>query len=55
MRGANVEKSDFSKAFGKKIVRKSACFKDCDLEYAAFTNANLSGCDFIRSDLRALT
>ncbi len=51
MRGASVEKSDFSKSFGRKIVRTNAYFKDCDLEYAALSNANLSNCDFSGSDL----
>ncbi|MGH1479800.1 MAG: pentapeptide repeat-containing protein [Geminicoccales bacterium] len=51
MRGASIEKSDFSKSFGRKIVRTNACFKDCDLEYASLSNANLSSCEFNGSDL----
>jgi fluoroquinolone resistance protein len=52
LRGARFPKTDFSKSFGRSVVRASAVFRDCTLELADLSGAKLAGCALVRCDLR---
>lgn len=52
LRGARFHRADFSRQFGRNIVRTEAVFQDCNLELAELIGARLAGCDLSRSNLR---
>lgn len=52
LRGARFTKADFSKSYGRKVVRSSATFRDCNLELADLSGARLSECVLSECDLR---
>jgi fluoroquinolone resistance protein len=52
LRGARFEKADFAKAFGRKVVRSEARFRNCNLELADLSGAKLAGCSLAECDLR---
>lgn len=52
LRGARFNKADFSRAFGAKVIRTSACFSGCNLELADLAEARLPGCDLSNASLR---
>ncbi|MGC1302785.1 MAG: pentapeptide repeat-containing protein [Caulobacteraceae bacterium] len=46
LRGAQFERTDFSKRFGRKLVRTSAAFRRCNFHLARISGLDLKGCDF---------
>jgi fluoroquinolone resistance protein len=52
LRGARFEKADFAKAFGRKVIRSAATFRDCTLELADLSQARLAECVLSDCDLR---
>jgi fluoroquinolone resistance protein len=50
--GARFGRARFHRAFGRRVVRASVAFHDCDLTLADLSGANLAGCDLSRSRLR---
>jgi fluoroquinolone resistance protein len=51
MRGAEFERTGFSRIFGRKLVKTQAAFEDCLLPFAAFAQATLDGCRLVNCDL----
>lgn len=52
LRGAVFQRADFSRAFGKNVVRAAAAFKACNLELADLSEARLPDCELAGSNLR---
>ena len=52
LRGARFHRADFSRSFGRNIVRTAASFRDCNLELAEMADVRLPGCDLSRCNLR---
>ena len=52
LRGAAFVRADFSRAFGRKVVKCSAALKGCNLELADLTQVRLADCDLNRSNFR---
>jgi fluoroquinolone resistance protein len=52
LRGARFHKVDFSRAFGRKVVRAAAAFTGCNLELADLSDAVLPSCNLAGSSLR---
>jgi fluoroquinolone resistance protein len=45
LRGARFHRADFSKTFGRQVVRTSATFRRCNFHLAELAAARLPGCD----------
>jgi fluoroquinolone resistance protein len=52
LRGARFHRADFSRAFGRSVVRTEAVLRDCNLELAELAEVRLPGCDLSDSNLR---
>lgn len=52
LRGAIFHKADFSRAFGRKLVKTAATIRGCNLEIADLTDARLAGADLAGSNFR---
>lgn len=52
LRGARFHRADFARAFGPKVVRSSAAFRDCNLELTDLSDAALGGCELVRCSFR---
>jgi fluoroquinolone resistance protein len=52
LRGARFHRADFSRGFGRNIVRTNASFRDCNLELAEMADIRLPGCDLSHCNLR---
>jgi fluoroquinolone resistance protein len=52
LRGARFNRADFSRAFGRKVVRTEGALRDCNLELAEMSEIRLPGCDLSQSRLR---
>jgi fluoroquinolone resistance protein len=52
LRGARFHRADFSRSFGRNIVRTHASFRDCNLELAEMADIRLPGCDLSHCNLR---
>ena len=52
LRGARFHRADFSRSFGRNIIRTLAAFRDCNLELAEMADVRLPGCDLSRCNLR---
>lgn len=52
MRGAELHKADFSRAFGRKLVKTAAAFRGCNLEFADLNGVRMPDCELSNSNLR---
>ena len=52
LRGARFNRADFSRSFGRSLVRTHAVLRDCNLELAEMADVRLPGCDLSRSNFR---
>jgi len=51
-RGARFHRADFSRAFGRKVVRTAATFRSCNLQLVDLSDARLADADLSGSILR---
>jgi len=49
---AQFRRAAFHRAFGRKVVRTAAIFRNCNLELAEMAGAGLAGCELSASRLR---
>ena len=47
--GARLSRARFHRAFGRKVVRTTATFNDCNLDLSDLSRISLQGCDLSNS------
>lgn len=52
MRGAEFHKADFSRTFGRKLVKTAAALRGCNLEFADLNGIRMPDCDLSNSCFR---
>lgn len=52
MRGAEFHKADFSRTFGRKLVKTAARMRGCNLEFADLNGVRMPDCDLSNSSFR---
>lgn len=52
MRGAAFDKADFSRTFGRTLVKTMATMRGCNLEFADLNGARMPDCDLSGSNFR---
>ena len=52
MRGAEFHKADFSRTFGRKLVKTAATLRGCNLEFADLNGVRMPDCELSNSNFR---